>query len=60
MNEGKVPCAIPAQTQIFKTTSEEQPICSGQMIFEETFDFLNRNRWTVQQRFASEPASINL
>ncbi|KAF3426124.1 hypothetical protein E2986_13772 [Frieseomelitta varia] len=45
INGGNIPCATPAQTQIFKTT-EEQTICRGQMIFEETFDFLNTNRWT--------------
>lgn len=59
-NGGNIPCATPAETQIFNTALEEQTICPGQMIFEETFDFLNTNRWTVQQRFSSAPASINL
>lgn len=55
VNEGNISCATPAQTRIFNTTSEEQTICPGQMIFEETFDFLNTNRWTVQQHFPSAP-----
>ncbi|XP_054015580.1 beta-1,3-glucan-binding protein 2-like [Hylaeus anthracinus] len=34
---------------------KQHSVCSGQLIFEETFDSFNASRWTIVERFADSP-----
>lgn len=50
----------PTLTKHFGVNAEEQNICGGQLIFEETFDnqnAVNNLKWTTVEKFPGNPVS---
>lgn len=48
----------PANCQQSLTRVGDQVPCSGDLIFEDNFDFFDGEKWRIEQRFSKNPVSI--
>lgn len=50
----------PSITTASGSSAPQQPICSGQLIFEENFDVLDKEKWKPLVTFSDGGVSFNI